>query len=228
MSDTSEMTAGTQLAQAHAGRFRVVGYAELRAKATEVAAQILADIKPGAEQIVASPILLGGGLPARLVVDALLPYGVVSEVVPCRIRRYSGVGEAAEAEFTLELASESVRGRTVIGIDDLVDGGQTLEAFMAHALERGAKAVEAAVIFAKPSSTVTPKYAAERGVTEWLVLPGEEHDFMSEISETDAEVGALEAEDMRDYFTTLGLESETVESWQNLQKTAAEHKRGVQ
>ena len=214
----SASSQGTDLARRHAGRFRVVSYEELREKAMVVADQILADYS--GQQIVAAPILMGGGLPARLVIDALLPFGVVGDIVPCRLRRYTGLAEAGEVTFSVKLPKRRVSGQIVIGMDDLVDGGQTLEAFREHALSRGAKEVHEAVMFEKPQSSLKPKYCAERGVPEWLIMPGEEHEFMRMLRDVDLEVAELPADALSDYFVALGLPKATVVAWQRLQDKA--------
>ncbi len=208
---------GEKLAQQHAGRFRIVGYNEVRAKATDVAEAILRRYGGADRQVVIAPILGGGGLPARLVVDALLPFNMVKAVVPCQIRRYSGLGSGGETELLVPLSQERVRGEIVIGVDDLVDEGQTLVAFRRHAIERGASEVETAVIYAKPHSVFVPTFCAEGGVAQWLVLPGEEHTFMSEVAREDAELKALENEELKLYFETLGLDQRIVSDWLRLQ-----------
>jgi hypoxanthine-guanine phosphoribosyltransferase len=207
---------GLELAAAHQGRFRIVAYDELRRLATVVATQILRRYGTTRSGIVVAQILMGGGVPARLVIDALLPSGIVAEIVPCRIQRYSGVGTAGEAVLSVRLAKRQVAGRVVIGIDDLVDGGQTLIAFVEHARAQGAARVETATLFAKPSSIVTPDYCGEKGVDEWLVLPGEECDFMSELRTLEPAVGRLEAGELSAYFEALGFRPEVVSDWMRL------------
>ncbi len=201
---------GVDLARVHAGRFRIVSYGELRAKATEVAGKILEKYRNVPEGIVVAPILGGGGLPARLIVDALLPFGLVKAVVPCQIRRYTGMEGDGAAELLLKLAADRVKGRTVIGVDDLVDGGQTLEAFVEHAGAVGARVVETAVIYAKPHSTFVPDYVAEDGVLHWLVLPGEEHAFMQELAGSENDVESLGAQEQARYFEELGIDAAIV------------------
>jgi hypoxanthine-guanine phosphoribosyltransferase len=204
---------GAELAEAHKGRFRVVGYSELRAKTTAVAAQILERYGSERHGVVIAPVLMGGAMPARLIMDAMLGHEIVAEVAPCRIRRYEGVGQAGEAEITMPLLPSQVKGRVVIGVDDLVDGGQTLAAFRAHALAQGASQVDTAVIFAKPHSTEVPGFCAEDGITEWLIMPGEELDFMDQVAQADVEVSKLSEEEQAVYFRTLGFDEDCVRGW---------------
>jgi hypoxanthine-guanine phosphoribosyltransferase len=213
----SSRTIGVNLAELHAERFRVVPYVQLRRYANVVAEQMLEAYR--GQKIVAAPILMGGGMPARLIIDALLGFNIVTEVVPCRIRRYNGIGTAGVAEFTVELDEAQVRNRIVVGIDDLVDGGQTLATFRMHAIERGASEVTEAVIFEKPNSTIQPRFCAERGVIQWLVMPGEENDFMTTISQTDPEVAVLAMTEKLAYFETLGILRQTVDDWSKLSKS---------
>jgi hypoxanthine phosphoribosyltransferase len=162
----------------------------------------------------------GGGLPARLIVDALLGFGIVRAVVPCQIRRYSGVERGGATKVTLALDKRRVRGEVVIGVDDMVDGGQTLAAFRAHGLDQGASEVDTAVIYVKPGSIEAPGFFAEDGVRQWLVMPGEELDFMSELVRTDSEVRRLSASEARLYFEALGFAHDTVADWALLRRTA--------
>ena len=191
----------------------MVDYAELRRHATGVARQILERHSGTAFKVIIAPILLGGGLPARLVVDALLPYNLVDDVTPCRIQRYSAVGIASETVISMRLSAASIAGKILIGVDDFVDGGETMQAFVEHATATGAAHVETAVMFAKPHSTVVPDYVGEFGVTQWLVLPGEEHDFMHSIKQSDSQVQALNPAETAMYFEELGIDSATVNEW---------------
>jgi hypoxanthine phosphoribosyltransferase len=221
------VTGGALLARRCADRYRITGYGEVRSKATQVASQILEVHGNNPDSLVIVPILFGGGPPARLVVDALLGFGVIHEVVPCRIKRYAGVGKPGLVGFTLPLRTQDIADRIVVGIDDMVDGGETMMAFVEHALQAGARTVETAVIYSKPQSRFVPDYCAESGVTEWLVMPGEELDFMNNISRSDEQVKQLSAIEMGRFFIGLGIEAQIVEDWQNL-AARLESRRGVQ
>lgn len=219
---TPAIKSGADLARAHAGRFRIVGYDELRSKATDVAGSILQKYDTTESAIVVAPILMGGGLPARLVVDALLGFGLVKAVVPCQMRRYTGVGSAGKTQMLIEMDRRRVEGEMVVGIDDLVDGGQTLAAFRKHALLRGAAQVDTAVIFAKPHTIERPGHCAESGVTEWLVLPGEELDFMDELTMSDPDLQVFGEEQRAAYFGELGFSAQVVADWLRLQRRAGQ------
>jgi len=215
------ITSGELLARAHAGRFRIVPYEELRSKATEVAGSIFEMYGASGEQVVLAPILMGGGPPARLIADALLGFGIVRAIVPCQIKRYTGLAKGGEAKMLVSLPRTRVKGLTVIGVDDLVDGGQTLAAFKLHAASMGAAKVDTAVIYAKPHSVERPGHCAEYGVTEWLVLPGEELDFMDELRLVDPDLQTFSDEEISSYFEALGFSRSIVADWLALQRLAA-------
>jgi hypoxanthine phosphoribosyltransferase len=208
---------GVELAQSATKGYRVVSYDELRTKASLVAGSLLERYRGHSGGIVISPILMGGGLPARLILDTLAPFGIVRAVVPCQVSRYTGVAQAGAAKILTSLPRSRVGGVVVVGVDDLVDGGETLRAFCAHASAQGAAIVDTAVLFEKPRSTFVPGHSAEKGVTQWLVLPGEEHDFMHELTHMDKSVGGLSRSGQHAYFVRLGLSAHVVSEWLALQ-----------
>ena len=208
---------GAMLARSAARGYRVVSYDELRTKATVVARSLLERYRGQSKHIVIAPILMGGGLPARLILDALAPFGIVGAVVPCQLQRYLGVARAGQAHILTPLPRRRIAGEIVVGVDDLVDGGETLRAFCAHATAQGAGRVDTAVLYAKPHSNLAPGHCAEKGVTQWLVLPGEEHDFMQHLASKDEAVRALPADETRAYFEELGMGGHIVSEWLALQ-----------
>lgn len=213
---TQKTGAGKLLARRDSGKFRVVSYDELRSVATRVAIAIADDSAKFGGEVVISPILMGGGPPARLILDVLLGLGMVRSVVPCQISSYTAVGQPGYLKMTLKLSKPAVKGRVVIGIDDLVDDGRTLEAFRQHAQDLGAAKVLTAVIFSKPHSRVQPDYCGVSGVTEWLVMPGEELDFMSGLIGMDQDLASLSPQEQAEYFRELGLPARVVSEWAQL------------
>ena len=197
--------------------YRVVTYDELRLKASQVARSLRERYSGRDGGIVIAPILMGGGMPARLILDALAGCDLVRGIVPCQIARYAGIGRGGRANMLLSLSRSRVAGRLVVGVDDLADGGETLRVFNAHAIAQGALEVDTAVIFSKPGTSFTPGHVAETGVTQWLVMPGEENAFMTEVYRGDREVASMAPRDLQNYFEVLGMPVRAVLDWLAMQ-----------
>lgn len=206
-----------QLAHAHKDRFRIVPYPELRDRATHLAEQLVRSGITSEDVVV--PVLMGGALPARLVLDAMTMHGISPDVAPLRIVRYEGVGRAHEPRVDLGIEGSRVAGKRIVAVDDLVDGGQTLAFAEQYVLNLGAESFAAAVCYQKPTSRYNPKFVAERDVLPWLVLPGEEYDFMTEISTADEMLREQPEAIVRAYFRGLGLSRAIVSAW-----TSAPHR----
>ncbi len=123
--------------------------------------QVRSAISRMAEQITAS---LSGGYPLVLAVmggsvffaGTLLPLlRFPLEFDYIHASRYGGATSGGRIVWKVE-PGENVRGRTVLVLDDILDGGQTLAAIRERILERGAAAFYCAVLTDKDLGVPKP------------------------------------------------------------------------
>jgi uncharacterized protein len=108
-----------------------------------------------------------GGLPVALAVadelEATLDFVVV--------KSYTGIAERKKPKI-LRTVTESVKGRRVLVVDDIVDHGLTMDVVVRHLCEEKPRLVQTAAIFTKPWSRFDPDYSV-RSVSGWVVFPYE-------------------------------------------------------
>ncbi len=113
-------------------------------------------------------IARGGWVVGRLLSDFLS----VSEVAGLTIRFYKDIGETGEKPRITQPLGESVRGKRVLLVDDIVDTGETMKVAVSHILENGADEAKTAAPYLKPWSMFEPDYYV-RVVEGWVVFPYE-------------------------------------------------------
>jgi uncharacterized protein len=108
-----------------------------------------------------------GGLPVALAVadelEATLDFVTV--------KSYTGIAERKKPKI-LRTVTESVKGRRVLVVDDIVDHGETMEAVVGHLRGDKPRTVRTAAIFTKPWSRFDPDFSL-REVSSWVVFPYE-------------------------------------------------------
>lgn len=108
-----------------------------------------------------------GGLPVALAVadelEATLDFVTV--------KSYTGIAERRRPKI-LRTVTESVRGRRVLVVDDIVDHGETMKAVVRHLREDRPRLVRTAAIFTKPWTRFDPDFSL-REVSNWVVFPYE-------------------------------------------------------
>lgn len=108
-----------------------------------------------------------GGIPVSMVVSDHLD--VTVDFI--NVKSYNDIGKRAPPRIVSTL-TESVAGKKVLVVDDLVDQGDTLAFVKRHLDEQGPKSLETAVLFKKPWSKTEPDFYLEN-VSEWIVFPFE-------------------------------------------------------
>ena len=143
--------------------FRYIGWAEY-GKLTEALASKVGSSGRRFDLVVG---ISRGGIPVAMVVADRLGYKLDTVTV----RSYSGIAQRGSVRI-LSALTEPVKGKSVLAVDDLVDQGDTMARVRAFLKEKGAKRVEAAVIFKKPWSKDQPEYFIE-ATEDWIVFPFE-------------------------------------------------------
>ncbi|HYC11367.1 MAG TPA: phosphoribosyltransferase family protein [Nitrososphaerales archaeon] len=108
-----------------------------------------------------------GGIPVAMVVSDHL--GVKIDFI--NVKSYKGIAERSAPKI-LSTLTETIRGKNILLVDDLVDHGVTMEIVRNHLAEQGPKLLETAVLFKKPWSKFEPDYFLEV-VDKWIVFPFE-------------------------------------------------------
>jgi hypoxanthine phosphoribosyltransferase len=108
-----------------------------------------------------------GGMPVAMVVADTL--GVKVDFL--NVKSYTDVGERVKPKI-LSTITEKIAGKRVLVVDDLVDGGATMESITEHILSQDPRSAKTAVLFTKPWSTFAPDFSL-RVVDSWIVFPYE-------------------------------------------------------
>ena len=108
-----------------------------------------------------------GGIPVAMVVadhiDARIDF--------INVKSYSGIAERGPPKI-LSTLTDSMEGKSVLLVDDLVDQGDTMQTMKKFVAENGPKLLETAVLFKKPWSKTEPDYYLEVE-DRWIVFPFE-------------------------------------------------------
>jgi len=108
-----------------------------------------------------------GGIPVAMVVADRLG----TRIDFLNVKSYTDVGERVKPRI-LTTITEDILGKRVLLVDDLVDGGDTMETVTRYLDSKGPKTLRTAVLFTKPWSTFRPDYSL-RVVDSWVVFPYE-------------------------------------------------------
>ncbi len=108
-----------------------------------------------------------GGLPVAMTVADRIG----SKVDFINVKSYTDVGERVKPKI-LTTVTERISGKRVLVVDDLVDGGETMETVTQYFVPEKPAIMKTAVLFTKPWSTFVPDYSLQT-VDTWVVFPYE-------------------------------------------------------
>ena len=108
-----------------------------------------------------------GGMPVAMVVADKL--GIKVDFL--NVKSYTDVGERVKPKI-LSTITEKITNKRVLIVDDLVDGGDTMETITDYLSTQKPISIRTAVLFTKPWSTFTPDFSL-RVVDNWVVFPYE-------------------------------------------------------
>ncbi|HZW85409.1 MAG TPA: phosphoribosyltransferase [Nitrososphaerales archaeon] len=143
--------------------FRYISWSEYGNLAEALAEKVRADGK-------SFDLVVGiarGGIPVAMVVSDHLDV----KVDFINVKSYSDIGKRAPPKI-LSTLTESVAGKRVLLVDDLVDQGDTMTFVKAFLEGQKPGDLLTAVLFKKPWSKAEPDYFLET-VPEWIVFPFE-------------------------------------------------------
>jgi len=108
-----------------------------------------------------------GGMPVAMVVADKL--GIKVDFL--NVKSYTDVGERVKPKI-LTTITEKITNKRVLIVDDLVDGGATMETITEYLSTQKPISIKTAVLFTKPWSTFAPDFSL-RVVDNWVVFPYE-------------------------------------------------------
>jgi len=108
-----------------------------------------------------------GGMPVAMVVADKL--GIKVDFL--NVKSYTDVGERVKPKI-LSTITENILDKRVLVVDDLVDGGATMESITEYLSAQNPSLIKTAVLFTKPWSTFSPDFSL-RVVDNWVVFPYE-------------------------------------------------------
>ena len=108
-----------------------------------------------------------GGLPVAMAVSDRIG----SKVDFINVKSYSDVGERTRPKI-LTTITEAISGKRVLVVDDLIDGGETMETVTKYFGADGPLLMKTAVLFTKPWSTFVPDFSLQT-IDTWVVFPYE-------------------------------------------------------
>lgn len=84
---------------------------------------------------------------------------------------YTGVGETLEAPIVLPptLDQDSLRGKTILLVDDVADSGRTLK-LVVQLLQAGGGEVRTVCLYSKPGTVEEPYYVWKQ-TSQWIMFP---------------------------------------------------------
>lgn len=108
-----------------------------------------------------------GGMPVAMVVADKL--GIKVDFL--NVKSYTDVGERVRPQI-LSTITEKIADKRILVVDDLVDGGETMESITEYLSNQNPSSMKTAVLFTKPWSTFVPDYSL-KVVDNWIVFPYE-------------------------------------------------------
>ncbi len=119
---------------------------------------------------IASPILVGGYVFAADLLRALAYEGISLPTELLWLRSYEGHHSTKQLNVLIG-PNENFKGKNVLLIDGVLDGGHTIHKARELVLEHGAKAVQSAVLVDKalPQAVAKSDFAAFMNVQEFII-----------------------------------------------------------
>jgi len=113
-------------------------------------------------------IARGGWIPARILSDVLY----MDTLQNIRIEYYTDVGAKGKEPKITQPLTGSMKGKTVLIVDEVADTGDTLHHAIEHVKNLGVEEVRSAVLHYKPTSIVVPDFYMVE-TRSWTVYPWE-------------------------------------------------------
>jgi hypoxanthine phosphoribosyltransferase len=121
-------------------------------------------------------IARGGLVPSRILADLL----ETRDFAIITIEYYFGIAQRQREPFLKQCLHTQLTGKKVLLVDDVSDGGRSLQLAKKHLEEQCAKEIKIATIYCKPGTVTTPDYF-EKETSHWIVFPWEARETLTKI-----------------------------------------------
>jgi hypothetical protein len=118
----------------------------------------------------------GGLVPARILLDLM----ETKDFATIQIQNYVGINQTAKEPVLKQCLNTPLTGKGVLLVDDISDGGKSLQLAKAHLEEKGATEVKTATLYVKPATLTVPDYF-EKQTSNWVVFPWDAKETVREI-----------------------------------------------
>ncbi len=132
-----------------------------------LSAELVEKIRPSSHNIELVVGIARGGIPVAMVISDELNLDI--DIV--NVKSYEGIASRRPPRIISTL-TESIKGKEVLLVDDLVDEGATMQIVVKHLRKGRPKSLRTAVLFKKPWSKFEPDFYLET-LEEWVVFPWE-------------------------------------------------------
>ena len=134
-------------------------------------------------------IARGGLVPSRILADLL----ETRDVAVITIEYYVGINQTKQEPVLKHCLHAQLTGKKVLLVDDVSDGGRSLQLAKKHLLEQYAKEIRIATIYCKPGTITMPDYF-EKETSRWIVFPWEARETLTKIMRRTSGKSGLERE----------------------------------
>jgi hypoxanthine phosphoribosyltransferase len=121
-------------------------------------------------------IARGGLVPSRILADLL----ETRDFAIITIEYYVGIGQRSKEPILKQCLHTQLPDKKVLLVDDVSDGGRSLQLAKKHLQEQGAKEIRIATVYCKPGTITMPDYF-EKETSHWIVFPWEAKETMAKI-----------------------------------------------
>jgi uncharacterized protein len=120
----------------------------------------------------------GGLAPARILMDLL----ETRDFAIIQIEYYQGINKHGTQPILKQCLNTDLSGKKALLVDDVSDGGKSLQLAKKHLQEKGAIEVKIATLYIKPQ-TITLSDYFEKQTDRWIVFPWEIKETIHKIQE---------------------------------------------
>jgi hypothetical protein len=121
-------------------------------------------------------IARGGLVPSRVLADLL----ETRDFAIITIEYYVGISQTKQEPILKQCLHTRLTDKKVLLVDDVSDGGRSLQLAKKHLEEQCAKEIKIATLYCKPGTITKPDYF-EKETSRWIVFPWEARETMTKI-----------------------------------------------
>jgi len=121
-------------------------------------------------------IARGGIVPARILSDLL----EIRDLATIQIEYYAGIGQTKQEPILKQSLQTQLASKKALLVDDVSDGGRSLQLAKSHLQQQGAKEIKIATLYVKPATITNPDYY-EKQTSCWIVFPWEAKETVAKI-----------------------------------------------